>query len=115
MSMVPTATERSPWPPGFSIEIVAGLVEQRFGIGFGQPRREALTDQAALPVTPIGIEAVADHRLAVAHHVGDDGDQARRHPGEIDIGVADGRGDRFCDFADVDDADGHGVRLSESD
>ncbi len=78
MSIVPTATERSPWPPGFSliimrrpdlvrIEIVAGLVEQRLRIGLQQPRREALADQAALAVAAVGIEAVADHRSAVAH------------------------------------------------
>ena len=90
------------------IEIVAGLIEQGLRIGLGQPRRKALADQPALPVAAVGIEAVADHRPAVAHRVGDDGDQARRHLGEIDIGVADRRGDRLCDFADVDDADGHG-------
>jgi hypothetical protein len=93
------------------IEIAAAGVEQRFRIGLQQPRRKALADQAALPVTAVGIKAVADHTLAVAHGVGDDGNQARRHFGEVDIGVADRRGDRFCDFADVDDADGHGVAL----
>ena len=90
------------------IEIVAGFIEQGLRIGLHQARRKTLADQAALPVAAVGIEAVADHRLAVAHHVGDDGDQARRHLREIDIGVADGRGDRFCHFADVDDAYGHG-------
>ncbi len=93
------------------IEIGAGRIEQRFRIGFLQPRRKTLADQSALPVAAIGIEAVADHALAVAHHIGDDGDEAGRHLGEIDIGVADRRRDRFCDFADVSDADGHGSGL----
>jgi hypothetical protein len=110
MSMVPTATERSPWPPGFSFDIsVAVLVKQRIRIGFHQPRRETLADQSALPVAAIGIEAISDHALAVAHDIGDDGNQARRHFSEIDIGIADGRRDRFCDLADVDDTDGHTV------
>ena len=46
------------------IEIVAGLVEQRRGIGLLQPRREAFADQPALPVATVGIEAVTDHPLA---------------------------------------------------
>ncbi|MET3262929.1 hypothetical protein ABIF38_004435 [Bradyrhizobium japonicum] len=91
------------------IEIAAIGIEQRFRIGFLEARRKALTDQTALPVAAVGIEAVADHPLAVAHHVGDHGHQARGHLGEVDIGVADRRGDRFCDLADVDDAGGHGV------
>jgi hypothetical protein len=90
------------------IEIVSGVIEQGLRIGFHQPRRETLADQPALPVAAVGVEAVADHRFAVAHHIGDHGDEAGRHLGKIDIGVADRRGDRFCDFADIDDADGHG-------
>ena len=49
MSIVPTATERSPWPPGFSfviiaaqilcgIEVLAVIVEQRSGVGLQQAR-----------------------------------------------------------------------------
>ena len=90
------------------IEIVAVLVKQRLRIGFHQPRRETLADQSALPVAAIGIEAVSDHALAVAHDIGDDGNEARRHLREIDIGVANGRGDRLCNLSDIDNADGHG-------
>jgi hypothetical protein len=90
------------------IEIAAIGIEQARWIGLLQSRRKALADQAALPVAAVRVEAVADHAPAVAHGVGNDGDQARRHLGEVDIGVADRRGDRLCDFADVDDADGHG-------
>src|SRR5581483_11368736 len=96
---------RGPYLVG--IEIVAGIVEQRFRLGLHQARREALADQPALPVAAVGIEAVADHALAVALGVGDDGYQAGRHLGEIDIGVAYRRRDRLGDFADVDDAHGH--------
>jgi len=90
------------------IEIVASFIEQGLRIGLDQPRRETLADQPALPVTAVGVEAVADHRLAVAHDIGDDGEEAGRHLRKIDIGVADRRRDRLCDFADVDNADGHG-------
>jgi hypothetical protein len=59
MSMVPTATERSPCPPGFSlrisvcpdavgIEIVAGVVQQRPD-RLPAARREALADQPPWP------------------------------------------------------------------
>ena len=44
--------------------------------------------------------------LAVADLVGDDGDEAGRHLGEVDIGVADRGADGPGDFADVDDAHG---------
>src|SRR5690349_9585255 len=60
------------------IEIVTEGIQQRFRIGLKQPRRKPLADQAALPVPSVGIEAVADHALAVAHHVSDDGHEAGR-------------------------------------
>src|SRR5438270_671605 len=105
-------------PDLIRIEIVAALIEQALRIGFHQARRETLSDQSALPVTTVRVETVTDDWLALANDIGDDGDEARRHFGEIDIGVADRGGDRFCNFADLDDADGHGfsfrqvVRLS---
>src|SRR5205807_1663840 len=76
-----------------------------------QARRKALADQAALPVTAVGVETVADHPLAVAQDVGDDRDKAGGHLAEIDIGVADGRRNRLGDFANVDDTDRHASRL----
>ena len=107
MSIVPTATERSPWPPGFSLRHHRGPDRGR-GRGCRRWRRagsagsasrmrggEALADQAALAVAAVGVEAVADDRLAVAHDVGDHGDEARGHLAEIDVGVADRRGDRL--------------------
>ena len=122
MSMVPTATERSPWPPGFSfciiaaqhvvrIEVVAGR-RRAATAGSASSRRgaKALADQPALAVAAVGVEAVADDALAVALDVGDDGDEARRHLGEVDIGVADRRSDRLGDFGDIENANGHGLR-----
>jgi hypothetical protein len=65
----------------------------RLSGGLGQARQEAFAHQRALPIPPIGIEAVANHRLAVAHHIGDDGDHRTGHLREVDIGVGDRRGD----------------------
>ena len=104
MSMVPTATERSPWPPGFSFCIMVAQMRSgsrlspesfRSVSGSASSRRgsKALADEAALAVAAVGVEAVADHRLAVADDIGDHGDQRTGHFGEIDVRV----GDRGCD------------------
>ena len=118
MSSVPTATERSPCPPGFSLAIIAA--QTRSGsrlspasscrlcrIGFEQPRSETLADQAALPVASVGVESVADDAVPIANDIGHERDQARGHLGKVDIGVAYRRSDGLGDFADVDDADRH--------
>ena len=76
------------------------------GVGFQQARDEALAHQLALAVAAVGVEAVADHRLAVADHVGDDGHEAQRHLAEVDVGVADGRADGDGLLADFDDLHG---------
>jgi len=76
-------------PDAIRVEVLAGRVEERRGIGFAQPRGEAFADQAALPVAPIGVESVAHDTMSVALHVGHHGDQACCHLREIDIGVAD--------------------------
>ena len=84
MSIVPTATERSPWPPGFSFFIsvaqirsgskLSPLASSRgVGRGLTQARREAFADQTTLAIAAVRIEAVADDRDAVTVHVGDDG------------------------------------------
>ena len=86
MSRVPTATERSPWPPGFSFFIMVAqmrsgsrlspaIVEEALGRRLEDTRREALADQATLAVAAVRVEPVADDPAAVAHHVGDDGDE----------------------------------------
>ena len=115
MSSVPTATERSPWPPGFSFVITTAQMRNgsrfapasssrspdRLPAGAG---RQPLAHQRALAVAAIGIEAVADHRLAVAHHVGHHRDDRTGHLREVDVGVGDRRGDRDRLLPDVDDA-----------
>ena len=117
MSIVPIATERSPWPPGFSLvnivfQILCGSrlsplsSTSDAGVGFQDARDEALAHQLALAVAAVGVEAVADHRLAVADHVGDDGHEAQRHLAEVDVGVADGRADGDGLLADFDDLHG---------
>ena len=78
-------------------------VEQRLRVGRHDARDEALAQDAALGVAPVGGEAVADHRLALAHHVGLDRDQADGHGRERDVGVADLRGDRRRGLADARD------------
>jgi hypothetical protein len=90
-------------PEFIGVEIVTALVEQRLRVGFQQTRREALADQPALPIAAIRVEAVTHHGLAVAHDIGNDGDKARRHLREIDVGVSNWRGDRLRNFADVED------------
>jgi hypothetical protein len=91
------------------IEIGACVVEQARRLGFKNPIAKTLADQPALAIAAVGIETVADHAAAIAHHIRHHRDQARRHFRKIDIGVADRRSDRLGDFGDVDDA--HGVSL----
>jgi hypothetical protein len=62
-------------PDAVGIEIVAGVVEQRRGIGFPQAGHEALANEAALAVTAVGVESIADDGPALADGVGYDGDQ----------------------------------------
>ncbi|MGX1015227.1 hypothetical protein AB7M69_009584 [Bradyrhizobium japonicum] len=78
-------------PDLVGVETVSGRIQQRLRIGLQDARGKALADQAALPVAAVGVEAVSDDALAVADDVSDDGDEARRHLGEVDIGVADRR------------------------
>jgi hypothetical protein len=95
---------RLPDPPGVEH---AAVVDHPLGIGLEQPREDPLAQQRALPVPPVGVEAVADHGTAVPDHVGDDGDEAERHLAEVDVGVADGGADRVCALSDVDDPHDH--------
>src|SRR5690606_25702499 len=80
-------------PDAVRIEVGAGVVEQRLGIGLEHARNEALAHQLALAIASVGVEAVADDAATVAHDVGDHGDQAQRHPAEVDVRIADGRAD----------------------
>jgi hypothetical protein len=92
-------------PGAKRIDIAATFVEKTLRVCFQQPRRETLANQSTLAVTAVGVESVADHRAAVDFDVGNHSDQAGSHFAEIDIGVADRRGDRFGDFANINDTD----------
>ena len=88
------------------IEILPGVVLQRFRFRLQDARPDALANQRTLTIATVGIEPVADDRLAIAHHVGHDRDEAQRHLGEIDVCVSDRRRDGLGHFSYVDDADG---------
>ncbi len=90
-------------PDANRIEVVAGIIEQRFGRGFEQARGESLANEATLAIASIGVEAIADDTAAVADHIGDDRDQRAGHFGEVDVGVGDGGGNRRGDLAQFDD------------
>ena len=95
-------------PDTVGVEVGACIVQQDLRIGFEQTRRKAFANQAALAIAPVGIEAIAHHALAVAKRIGDDGHQAGRHFGEVDVGIAYRRCNRLGDFTNIDDADRHG-------
>jgi hypothetical protein len=80
------------------------MVDERIRIRFRDARQETITHQRALPVTAIGVEAIADDRFAIANNVGDDSDNRAGHFREIDIGIGDWGGNRNSFFADVYDA-----------
>ncbi len=88
------------------VEVAAALVLQALRIGFQHARDEALAHQLALAIAAVGVEAVADDRLAVADDVSHHRDQAQRHFAEVDVGIADRGADRDGFFADFNDSHG---------
>jgi len=100
---------------GSRLSPASSCVHERSGIGFEDARNEALAHQLALAVAAVRIEAVAHHRLAVADHIGDDGDQTQRHLAEVDIRVADRGTDRNGLFADFNDSHGTVSRVLAED
>ena len=84
----------------------AFAVEQRVGLGLLEARDEPFAQKSLLGIAAVGVEAVADHRLALDLEVGLDRHDARRHLAEVDIGVGDVGADRRDDVADGDDAHG---------
>ena len=94
-------------PDFVGVQVVAGLIQQGGWFGLEDTGGELFPDQSALAVAAVGVEAVADHGLAVALDVGDHGDEAGGHLGKIDVGVADRGTDRLGDLADIDNTQGH--------
>jgi hypothetical protein len=86
------------------IDVVAGVVEQRFRICLQDARDEALAHLIAAGVAAGRVEREADHRLAVAHHIGDHGDHRGGHLGEIEARVLQVGFERDRPLADVNDA-----------
>ena len=84
----------------------AVFIEQAVRRGLQHARDEALAHQRALAVAAVRVEAIADHRLAVADHIGDHRDQAQRHLRKIDVGVADVGLDGARGLADFNDLHG---------
>ena len=72
------------------IEVVARCIDQRIRIGLEHARNETFAHQLALAIASVRIESIANHRLAIADHVRDHGDQAQRHLAEIDVRVTNG-------------------------
>ncbi len=83
------------------IKVVASVIQKRFAVRGTKARNEAVAQEAARRVTPVGIKAESDHRFAVANHVGDESKDTDRHLAEINESVADRRFDRHDRFADV--------------
>jgi hypothetical protein len=91
-------------PDAVGIEVLAGRVAQALRIRLEQARREALADEPALAVAAVRVEPVADDAPAVADHVRDHGDEARRHPAEVDVRVPDPRPDGARRLPHLEDA-----------
>jgi hypothetical protein len=86
------------------IEVVAGIVDERGGIGFENARNETLAHQLALAVAAVGIEAVTHDRLSVTDDIRHNGDETQRHLAEVNVGIPDRGTDRNGFFADFNDS-----------
>jgi hypothetical protein len=81
-------------------QVVACFVQQRGGVGLKDARDEPLAHQRALAIATIGVEAVANHRFAIADHIGDHRHQAEVHFAKVDVSVPDRGTDGKGSFAD---------------
>ena len=117
MSTTPTATDRSPCPPGFSLRIIASQAavgdrppassRRLSAVGLEESRQDAAAQDLARGVAAVGVEPVAHDRLAVDHDVAHQREDRAVHRREVDEGVAHRRADR--DDALVGGDDPHGV------
>ncbi len=55
------------------IQIIPGFIDESFWFGIENARSKSIADQSTLTIFPVGVETVADHGLAVAHAIGNDG------------------------------------------
>jgi hypothetical protein len=85
MSIVPTATERAPCPPGFSLVIIAAQIrsESRFW------RVPSSSDIGSASMIRGAKRSRINPPRSRSLHIGNNHDQADGHLAEIDMGVAD--------------------------
>ena len=85
------------------IEVLVCLVEQGSRVGGKDARDETCPHGCAAGVATGRIERETDDRLTIAHDIGDDRHDRRRHLGEIEARIPDLGLQRDRAFADVDD------------
>ena len=83
-----------------------------FGSASKETRTESLANQATLTVAPVGIESVADDRLAVADKISDNRHHRAGHFGKINVGVGNRRSDGNGLFPDLSDS--HTIVVSQA-
>src|SRR5262249_20855326 len=94
-------------PDTMGIEVFARFIEERFCGSRFKAREKAIAQEPAGRVASIRIEAVTNDRLAFAHGVGDERENAHSHLAEVDVCVTNLRLDGDNRFTDIDDA--HGI------
>jgi len=94
-------------PDAKGVQVAPFRADQFFGVGRHDPGDEPLAEQRALGITAVRIEAVAHHGLPVPDHVRGQDQHRNGHLAEVDVGVADLRGDGYGFFPDVYDAHGN--------
>ena len=93
-------------PHAVRVEVAGPFIEERFRVSGQYARDEAVAQESAHGVASVGVEAVADDRLAIAYDVGRHRDHGGGHAGEVDDGVPDIGAHARGRFADVQDAHG---------
>jgi hypothetical protein len=86
------------------IEIFAACIKQRLRGGAQNAGNEALAHLRPAGIAAGRIEGEAGDRPAVAHHVGDDGDDRGRHFGEVEARIPQIRFERDRGFANIENA-----------
>ncbi len=86
------------------IKVVTGIIEHGTWIGLQDPVAKPLPNEPPLAIATVGIEAIADDAPPIPRHIRHHGHQAGGHLREIDISVADRRGDRLGYFTNINDA-----------
>ena len=83
-------------PDFVGIQVLAARVNQCGRISFENAGDETIAHQGTLPITTIGVESVANDRLAIADHVRYHRHKTEGHLGEVNVGVTNVGLDRTC-------------------